>query len=355
MSPVKQSPHAYHPIVQRWLWIGVIMVLGQIILGGVTRLTNSGLSITEWNVLTGTLPPLNHNEWMTAFEQYKTMAYKQYQSLHADMTLDQFKIIFFWEYFHRLWARTMSLVFVFPFAYFLFKNYLTKQLIRQLVVVVVLAGMAAIFGWVMVASGLNKDNRTWVSAYKLVIHLMLGSSLFGYLFYVALHYKTENRDMVEHPMLYNFLTFLIGLIIIQIALGGLMAGMRAGLIFPKWSILAAPGTYYSMLQGTLTLDSVISYESDLTIKAIVQLMHRCMAYIVAIAVFYYVKKASAINLLRTPASYLMLLLLIQISLGIITVTNCIGAVPVFWGAIHQCFALLLLAAVLYNQSKISKF
>lgn len=355
MSHTSSSHPTIQPSIQKWLWIGVVMILGQIILGGVTRLTNSGLSITEWNVLTGTLPPLNPEAWQVAFDQYKTMASKQYLSLHADMTISQFKVIFFWEYFHRLWARTMGMVFLIPFLYFLSKNYLNKRLIRQLTVVVVLAAMAAIFGWVMVASGLNKDNRTWVSAYKLVIHLILGSSLFGYMVYVTLEKQILPSQKTEHAFLHQYLIFVIGLIGLQIAFGGLMAGMRAGLIFPKWSILADPSTFMQLLQGNLTIDSVVSYESDVTIKAYVQIIHRVTAYLVAIAIFYYFKRAQQIELLKSPSLYFLLILLLQISLGIITIVNCLGAVPVFWGAIHQCCALILLGMALYNLSLIRKF
>ena len=120
MSPAS-IPKVKKP-VRVWLFIGVFMVFMQVVIGGITRLTDSGLSITEWAIIQGTLPPLNEAAWMEAFEQYKIMAKKQFESLHADMTLSEFKFIYFWEYFHRLWARMMGFVFLFPFLYFLWKR-----------------------------------------------------------------------------------------------------------------------------------------------------------------------------------------------------------------------------------------
>ena len=338
-----------------WLWIGVILVLGQIILGGITRLTNSGLSITEWNILAGSIPPMNLQEWETAFKQYQVFASKQFNALHADMTLEEFKLIFFWEFIHRLWARTMGLIFIFPFIYFLFKQYISKDLLRRLLVVIILAALAAIFGWIMVASGLNNDKRTWVSAYKLVIHLTLGATLFAYLFWTALEVSIISKPIVINQFLFNYGWFVIVLIFIQIMFGGLMAGMHAGLIYPHLSILSAPNTFKALLSGNINYQSIIAYESDIKIKAIVQILHRVMAYIVAASIIYYFIRARVEKSLRPPSTFFLVLLLIQICLGLITITHCIGSVPVFWGVIHQFFALILLGTGLYNIFLLRKF
>jgi heme a synthase len=168
--------------ITTWLFIGVVMVFFQILLGGITRLTGSGLSITRWEIVTGTVPPLNATEWQEAFDLYKETP--QYQQINAGMSLSQFKFIFFWEYLHRLWARTMGFVFLFPFIFFLWRRSLSKEILRRLLVVVILAAVAALFGWIMVASGLI--NRPWVNAYKLTVHLCLGISLFIFLGYTWL-------------------------------------------------------------------------------------------------------------------------------------------------------------------------
>jgi cytochrome c oxidase assembly protein subunit 15 len=338
-----------------WLWIGVVLVLGQIIIGGVTRLTNSGLSITEWNIIAGSIPPMNAQEWSIAFEQYKVFAAKQFTSLHADMTIEEFKFIFFWEYFHRLWARSMGFIFLFPFIYFMFKQWISKDILKRLIIVIVLAALAAIFGWIMVASGLNNDKRTWVSAYKLVIHLTLGTSLFSYLLWTAMKVSFVNQPKTENTFLFHYVWFVIGLIIVQIMFGGLMAGMRAGLVFPRLSILSDPTVFGGLLQGNLSYDSIIAYESDVKIKAIVQIFHRITAYLVGISVTYYFFRARVENILQSSSKYFLLLMILQIVLGLITITLCIGSVPVFWGAVHQTCALILLGVGLYNVFLIRKF
>ena len=149
------------------------MVFIQILLGGITRLTGSGLSITRWEIVTGTIPPLNQVDWNEAFDLYK--ATPQYQKINEGMSLDRFKFIFFWEYFHRVWARLMGFVFLIPFIIFLVRKSLSQKLIKRLIVVIAIAAAAAVFGWIMVASGLI--HRPWVNAYKLTIHLSLGIAL----------------------------------------------------------------------------------------------------------------------------------------------------------------------------------
>ena len=186
--------------VRIWLFIGVAMVFMQVVIGGITRLTDSGLSITEWAVIQGTIPPLNEVEWVGAFDKYKIAAKKQYETIHAGMTLSEFKVIFFWEYFHRLWARTLGFVFLFPFLFFLLKKQIPNWLLKRLGITVGLAAVVATFGWIMVASGLNTDNRTWVSAYKLVGHLSLATILFAYLtwtWFLARQPKTNDTHLAK--------------------------------------------------------------------------------------------------------------------------------------------------------------
>ena len=175
-----------------WLAAGLLMVFVQILVGGVTRLTGSGLSITRWEIVTGTIPPLNEVQWEEAFDLYKLTP--QYQKINQGMEMSEFKYIFFWEYFHRLWARTMGFVFLIPFLFFLWKGSIRKETLRNLGVVVSLAAAAALFGWIMVASGLI--NRPWVNAYKLTFHLGLGISLFIYLFYTYLKERGFSSETI---------------------------------------------------------------------------------------------------------------------------------------------------------------
>ena len=322
-----------------WLFIGISMVFIQIIIGGITRLTDSGLSITEWAVIKGTLPPLNENEWLIAFEKYKNFATKQYESLHSDMTLSQFKYIYFWEYFHRLWARLMGFVFIFPFFYFLFKKQLSTLLRNQLLKVVLLATIVASFGWIMVASGLNDDHRTWVSAYKLLGHLILASLLFVYLNYIFYSYISKGNVSFNK----NHLIKPIGiLIIVQIAFGALMAGMKAGLIFPYPTILFKLDIFQEILKNSpsVKFNDFINYEPNPMVKLIIQLIHRSTAYVLGTLILIF----SLANFKNKKVKFLFFTTIIQICIGIITVSLCQGKIPIFWGVLHQAIAFILLSA-----------
>ncbi|MEZ4952368.1 MAG: COX15/CtaA family protein [Saprospiraceae bacterium] len=342
--------------VQIWLLLGVVMVFFQVVIGGVTRLTDSGLSITEWAVIQGTLPPMNNVEWEQAFDLYKAAAKKQYEALHADMTLSEFKFIYFWEYFHRLWARTMGFVFLIPFLYFLAKKWMPKWLLQRLGIVILLAGLAAVFGWIMVASGLNNDNRTWVSAYKLVIHLGIATTLLGYLFWTWLR---AVQPMTEDGHLSNLkkLGWLIaGVLFVQIIFGGLMAGMRAGLIHPYISVFVEGGHFWSALTAT-GVDQMVDYEPNTFPKALVQLLHRGTAWILTGLIIFFLiktKKAMISKRLQTGAMALFVMLIIQVLLGIYTVINSIGKTPIFLGVIHQAGALVLLICLLFVNFQFKK-
>ncbi len=339
--------------VRIWLYIGLVMVFFQVVIGGVTRLTDSGLSITEWAVIQGTLPPLNHAEWLDAFEQYKIAAKKQYESLHADMTLSEFKVIYFWEYFHRLWARLMGFVFVFPFLFFLWKKWMPSWLLRRLGVVILLAMVAATAGWVMVKSGLNNDQRTWVSAYKLITHLGIATTLFAYLFWTCLKAGATPRGRDgRHQYLRRFAWGLTVLLVVQILFGGLMAGMRAGLLHPYWpAFVEGERLWYALGQtDQADLAGVVNYERAVFVKAVVQVVHRALAYLLTGLVIWLVVRAKRRDispLLNRGLNLLIILLVTQFTLGVLTVINSFGSIPVTYGTLHQGVALLLLAALLF--------
>ena len=182
---------------------GIVLVFVQVNIGGITRLTDSGLSITEWEVIKGTLPPLNDGAWDTAFEKYKKHATKNFESMHGgeDMSMSEFKVIYFWEWFHRFWARSIGFVFLFPFIFFVFKKWLPTWLIKRLGIVVLFAALSAVFGIIMVYSGFNDDTRTWVSAYKLLGHLSLACLTFGYLFWTWLKVKYPDYERSNYACL----------------------------------------------------------------------------------------------------------------------------------------------------------
>ncbi len=337
----------YARAVRLWLIVGLIMVVGQIVIGGITRLTESGLSITEWKPLSGAMPPLNAAAWQLEFAKYQ--ASPQYAKVFADISMGDFKFIYFWEWFHRQWARTMGLVFAVGFLVFWRRGYLDRPLMRRLGVVVLLAALAASFGWIMVASGLI--DRPWVNAYKLTLHLALGITLFGYLLWVTL--KLIQPRLVGFPQsgvekLRWPLNILLG---VQLLLGGVMSGAKAALPYPTW-----PDMNGKLIPNVLTdasawtVENLVNYESSLFQPALFQLLHRTTAYALTIMVLYFVYrcwKSIHSHNLRRANTLLISLLITQVLLGILTVTNSIGQVPVGWGVAHQFTAIALVATVVY--------
>nr|MBS0037757.1 COX15/CtaA family protein [Saprospiraceae bacterium] len=335
----------YSKSVQIWIWIGIVMVFFQIVIGGITRLTGSGLSITKWEIVTGTLPPLNEKQWEEAFELYRETP--QYQQINRGMSLADFKYIYFWEYVHRVWARLMFFVFLLPFIYFLIKKKLDKLLIKKLLSVIGLAAVVASIGWIMVASGLQ--DRPWVNAYKLSIHLLLGLTLFTYLAWVGygvIGLRKLNFSFSLKPW-YVFLVLLV----LQIFLGGMMSGTKAALFYPTW-----PDMHGELIPGEImdsknwTANNFTYYDDSLFMSAFVQFFHRMLAYVLLVAglflSFRYYKKYTD-PLLRKAILIFSGILLSQVVVGIVTVVNSWGEIPVFWGVLHQTIASILLLSLFF--------
>src|SRR4051812_9972962 len=203
-------------IIANWLFIGVEMLIVQVLLGGITRLTGSGLSITEWDPIMGVIPPMNEKEWQGAFKAYQQIA--QYKYLNNNFTLNDFKFIFFWEWFHRLWARLIGLVFLVPFIYFLVKGYFKKWMITPLIMLFVLGGLQGVIGWIMVKSGLNDENL-YVSHYRLAIHFIAAILLIAYTLTFGLSLSIPNEDRVQNISLRGFAFGITTLLVIQLIYG----------------------------------------------------------------------------------------------------------------------------------------
>lgn len=336
-------------VVKVWLWLGVFLVFMQMVIGGVTRLTGSGLSITKWEIVMGTVPPMNAAQWHEAFELYQ--ATPQYKKINEGMSLSQFQFIYFWEYLHRLWARMMGLVFVFPFIYFLVKKWLPHWLVRRLMVVIGLAALAASFGWIMVASGLV--DRPWVNAYKLTLHLSIALILYGYLFWTALmaSFPRPHNLPVTPKRIRYFPQVLFILLAVQLVFGGIMSGMKAGLYYPTW-----PSMHGSFIpQEVLNLSNwnyqnFVQYDSTSFMAAWIQTFHRLTAYLLVIIFsFYFFKKREyAPSATHKNALWMVAVsLCIQVMLGIFTVLNSKGAVPIALGELHQIGAIILLSTLLW--------
>jgi cytochrome c oxidase assembly protein subunit 15 len=334
----------YSKAVIFWLYLGLFMVFMQIVIGGITRLTGSGLSITKWEIVTGTLPPLNQAKWDSEFKLYK--ATPQYQKINQGMTMRQFKFIYFWEYLHRLWARTMGFVFLFPFLYFLWRKRIDKPLIFDLLKVVFFAGLAAVFGWIMVASGLI--NRPWVNAYKLSIHLLIGFAVFGAMWWTVLNAHFIDQKSTVDKTLHKPAFLFITLLIMQIFFGGMMSGMKAGLFYPTWPLIDGsflPSVIFNTSEWNV--DNFNNYDQSSFMSALVQSIHRIIAYALFIYGIMVAFKFIRIEMKRPPIYLFFSLLVLQVILGILTLINCVGSIPVTLGVLHQIGAILLFASALY--------
>ena len=270
---MSKNKYKYTKIIRIWLIIGLLMLVGQVVLGGITRLTGSGLSITSWDVITGVVPPLNQEEWLGAFELYKNTP--QFHKLNSSFNLEDFKFIYFWEYFHRLWVRSLGFIFLIPFVFFVFKKQMDWYLIKRLGLVVFLTALTASAGWIMVQSGLI--DRPWVNAYKLTVHFILA------LLVIAAMIKTV-VDVYRFGSAIKITSFLVPLIIgitfIQMIFAGLMSGMRAGLYYPSWPDMNGefiPGVLQN--SNNWNWGNMINYDSYLFAPALIQFCHRVLAYI----------------------------------------------------------------------------
>jgi len=341
--------------VRIWLIAGLVMIAIQIFLGGITRLTGSGLSITKWDIVTGTVYPLSEDAWNHHFELYKQTP--QYQKINQGMSLDDFKFIFFWEYFHRLWARFMGFVFFIPFFYFFSKGYLSRRLIFDLIIVVLLAGFVASLGWIMVASGLT--DRPWVNAYKLSFHLMAAVGLLSWLLWVI--WKTGSFELRHYakpgPLLRSTFYMLTFLLVIQLFLGGVVAGMKAAVVAPTWPDMN--GQYFpDELFRMENLSPYVfgEYEVNSGPGIIMQFFHRSLAYIIfllSLVALFGSFRLGHLQVFRNTF-VIFILVVMQIMLGVITLLGSYGGIPVWSGVAHQFCGVLLFCVCLYNLFGIRK-
>lgn len=328
------------------------MVFVQIFLGGVTRLTGSGLSITRWEIVMGAIPPLNTEEWIQTFDLYKQTP--QYQKINEGMSLSQFKFIFFWEYFHRLWARTMGFVFLLPFLFFLFRKSIRRETLKRLGVVVSLAATAALFGWIMVASGLV--NRPWVNAYKLTIHLCLGISLFIYLFYTWISERGYNLILLSGRWIRG-INLLLVLVILQVCFGGFVSGMKSSLLYPTWPYMNGKWIPDIVLDAShWNADNFLLYDTSGFMPTLVQVIHRNIGYLIllCVLVFSYQWFKTQSSRLNWLALSLIAIVAVQVLLGILTLLGSYGSIPVLTGVLHQSVGIVLLSFLFYIKIRARK-
>jgi heme a synthase len=339
-------------IVKIWLMTGLVMIFIQIVIGGITRLTGSGLSITRWEVVTGTLPPLNETSWNAEFELYK--ATPQYAKINKGMSLSEFKFIYFWEYFHRLWARLMFVVFIIPFGVFLMRGMFSRRLLPRLLWVVALAGLEGFFGWIMVASGLIK--RPWVNAYNLTLHLTMALVIFSYLLWTAFIAIQPNPTAAVSSRTRRFGWGLLALAFVQIAMGAMMSGSKAGLSYPTWPDMNGVYLPGILLDGAQwNAESFIHYDANSFMPTFIQFVHRNLAYVLTALVFWMVwtNRTHPDQRFRQALWAMGGMVCVQVLLGIITIINCKAHIPVDLGVYHQAGAVLLLSTIVWMNYQMS--
>jgi len=330
-----------------WVYTGAFMLLIQVILGGITRLTGSGLSITEWDVVTGAIPPLNHTQWQQAFDGYKHT--EQFRILNSDFTLADYKTIFFWEWFHRFWARLVGVVFIIGFIWFLVKRRLNKWMIGQLALLFLVGALQGTVGWIMVASGFVGD-AIYVAPTKLALHFIFALGLIVYTFWFAMQLSipagTRLVRSARLTLLRRWTVVILVLLFFQLLYGALMAGHKAATTAPTW-----PGINGSWMPAGVFSEHPLLHDL-VGNKLTVHFIHRTLAYCLFIGVVIWT--AFAFRLVAIPALFRRLrwlplgIVSLQVVLGICSLLTSPGIIPHHWGAfewlaqLHQVTGLLFL-------------
>ncbi len=320
-----------------WLKINLILVFLIIIIGGLTRLTDSGLSITEWELFSGILPPLTDASWNNYFNLYKQIP--QYKLLNSNMSLNEFKVIFYWEYIHRVLARLIGLFFLIPLLYFYFNNSINKEKLNICFVVFFLIVFQGVLGWYMVKSGLV--DVVTVSHYRLSLHLIFAFLIISAIFWLILNNKNENlKTFFNFENKKGLFLTLIFLIFIQISLGAFVSGLDAGRIYQTWPLMGE-----TLFPNDIKINNLNIF-LDLNNHSLVQFYHRLFAYIILIyvlmlAFYLYSQKEKKVYLSLT---IILLVLSLQIFLGVFTL---ISGLNIYLASAHQISSVLLVFSSIY--------
>ena len=318
----------YNKLFENWLLTSIILILFMVIVGGLTRITDSGLSITNWELFKGILPPSSQNEWNEYFALYKLIP--QYKLINSSITLNEFKFIFYWEYYHRLLGRFIGLFYLLPLLYFTFKNVIKTNYIKNFYLIFGIICFQGFIGWYMVESGLT--NLVSVSHYRLALHLVVAFLIISMIFwnYLNVKYKTEltffNNDRSDF-----LIKIYYGIILIQVIFGAFVSGLDAGLIYQTWPL---------MNQSFFPDD--ISLLSNLNDRSLVQFLHRNLAYLIllySLFLFWYFYKSNLFRYFKLTFYFLF----IQVLLGILTLISGLNS---YLAILHQITSILLLLSIL---------
>jgi cytochrome c oxidase assembly protein subunit 15 len=295
-------------------------------------------------VVTGSLPPLNENQWMAEFDKYRQTP--QFQLLNFDFTLKDFKFIFFWEWFHRLWARTIGMVFAFGFVWFLLKKHFQKEMIRPLVFLFLLGALQGAVGWIMVASGLTGD-AVYVKPTRLALHFLFAIGLLCYTYWFALSLLIKPSSISYQTKTRKWNLLLILLVIVQLAYGALMAGHKAANIAATWPTINGQWIPDNLIKGGFFLNAIDN-------KIFIHFIHRGLAYLIFLLIIFW-----TFQLFKTSGSKAysfirpipVVLVLLQVVLGILTVVSSSGIISGHWGLfewmaqLHQLLGMMLLLSL----------
>jgi len=322
--------------VARWLLLLCALVFLMVVLGGVTRLTGSGLSITDWRPVTGILPPISDQAWEETFARYRQTP--EFREVNPAMDLGAFKGIFWLEYLHRLLGRVIGMVFLVPFAWFLWRGRIRRDAWPKYTLMFVLGGLQGVLGWYMVKSGLTDNPR--VSQYRLVAHLVAAIAIYGYMLWLALTLLHPRQAASPHPW-FGRTAALGALVLVTVVSGGFVAGLDAGLMyntFPMMGDYWIPPDYGALEPAWRNL-----FEN----MAAVQFNHRVLAvttFCVIVAYWWFARRQSLPRRLRAGTTALLHTAVLQVALGVSTL---VFMVPIPLAALHQAVALVLLTVVVY--------
>ncbi len=328
-----------------WLLTGCVLIFVMVVVGGITRLTHSGLSISNYKLISGTLPPMNEAEWHEAFDLYKQ--YPEYQKLNNHFELEDFKDIYFWEWLHRFIGRMIGLVFLIPFCYFLVTKQLSKSTMIKSIILMALGGFQGFLGWWMVKSGLV--DRPDVSHFRLAAHLITAFITFAYTFWVALDLMFPERKTIDKKFR-NLMRWGLAVLLLQIVYGAFVAGLDAGFIHNHWPLMNEG----KLIHETVYIELQPVYKNFIEGKSGVQFVHRTLAYIVAIFIMILWYKAKRMDLTvyqNKGVNAMFAMVGVQFFIGVLTIML---AVPVWLGVLHQVGAFFLLTAMTFTLHRFSK-
>jgi cytochrome c oxidase assembly protein subunit 15 len=341
------KPKTQNKTVIIWLLSGCALLFIMVVVGGITRLTNSGLSMTDWHLVTDTFPPMTEEKWQHAFEEYQKFPEYQKINQYNNFTLSDYKYIYFWEWFHRFIGRIIGIVFIIPFIYFLVQKKLSTSTIKECSVLLFMGALQGFFGWYMVKSGLI--DRPDVSHFRLALHLTTAFITFALTLWVALNliYPEKRKPILN---LQNITRFILVFLLIQIVYGGFVAGLDAGKIHNTWPTMNERQWIHESVfieQKTLLLNLTEG-------KSGVQLVHRTIAFIVVglIGLLYFKSRKSTIDAQQKKGvNSLLLIVAVQFLLGVFTL---LYNVPFWLGLAHQIGAFFLLSAATFTLHRFSR-